>query len=217
MRDLSIKGVTRRHGTFIMDLQIALNGGTISLRDHIVGGNGSVRDRLESLARMEVSFDVSECVYGWTAAYQQTWTHVVVRINVLPDPGITAATMTTLRNTWETTIESRWSNVWGAARSGELRCPFTFDVQWVNAWGHHIVRVRQGPAPTDMTTWDTSDSGAVASHEFGHMLGNPDEYSSDICPDRSPVNTGTIMDNNSNNIPARLLQILANGLGSNVV
>ena len=217
MRDLSVKGVTRRHAGFFTQIQIALNGGTISLRDHIVGGNGSARDRLESMARMEISFGVSECIYGWTAAYQQTWTHIVVRINLNPDAGINAATMTNLRNTWQTTIESRWSNVWGAARSGELRCPFTFDVQWVNAGAHHNVRVRPGPAQTDMTNWDTSDSGAVSSHEFGHMIGNPDEYTSATCPSRSPVNTGTIMDNNSNNIPARLLQGLANNIGSNVV
>jgi bacillopeptidase F (M6 metalloprotease family) len=68
-----------------------------------------------------------------------------------------------------------------------------------------------------MGTWDTSDTGAVSAHEFGHMLGNPDEYSDPACPNRSPVNTGTIMDNNSTNIPARLLQRVASNLGSNVV
>ena len=59
--------------------------------------------------------------------------------------------------------------------------------------------------------------GAVASHEFGHMLGNPDEYTSGTCPDRSPVNTGTVMDDNSNNIPLRLLQRLSDDLNSNIV
>jgi bacillopeptidase F (M6 metalloprotease family) len=48
-----------------------------------------------------------------------------------------------------------------------------------------------------MTLWDTSDSGDVASHEFGHMLGHPDEYASAACPNRSPVNTGTVMDDNT--------------------
>ena len=67
-----------------------------------------------------------------------------------------------------------------------------------------------------MTTWDTSDTGAVASHEFGHMIGNPDEYTDANCPNRSPVNTGTITDDNSNNIPARLLQGLADNINSSV-
>ncbi len=215
MRDLSVKGVTRRHASLFTQVAIALNGGEISLRDHIVGGDGSVRDALEDMARMEISYDMSECVYGWTVAYEQTWTHIVMRIDLNPDDDV--GSLTTLRNTWESTIESRWSNVWGAGRSGELTCPFTFDVQWTSNDEHHDVRVRDGPAQTNMTTWDDQDSGAVASHEFGHMIGNPDEYSDSDCPNRSPVNTGTIMDNNSNNIPSRLLQSLANNLGSNVV
>jgi hypothetical protein len=215
MRDLSVKGVTRRHAPLWTSIFIELKGGNISVREDIVGGSGSVRNRLESWARTEISYDMSECVFGWTVAYRQTWTHIVVRINLNPDAGISAATMTNLQNTWATTIQNRWSNAWGAGRSGELTCPFTFDVQWVNSNAHHDVRVRPGPAPTDMGNWDTNDSGAVASHEFGHMIGNPDEYPAGNCPDRSPVNTGTIMDTNVNNIPSRMLRSLAGNLGSN--
>jgi hypothetical protein len=49
------------------------------------------------------------------------------------------------------------------------------------------------------------------------MLGLVDEYSDSNCPDRSPVNTGTIMDNNSNVVPDRMMTRFANNLGSNVV
>ena len=217
MRDLSVRGVTRRHSSALTRMLIELSGGTISLRDHILRGNGSARDRLESMARTERSFGVSECVYGWTASFRQTWTHIVVRINLNPDSGISAATMATLRNTWESTIQSRWSNRWGAGHSGEITCPFTFDVQWVGSSAHHNVRVRVGPARSNMTTWDTNDTGAVASHEFGHMIGLVDEYADGNCPGRTPVNTGTIMDNNTNTIPARLLQRMADNIGSNVV
>ena len=45
--------------------------------------------------------------------------------------------------------------------------------------------------------WHTTNSGNVASHEFGHMLGHPDEYSTSACPRRSPVNTGTVIDNDA--------------------
>jgi hypothetical protein len=46
-----------------------------------------------------------------------------------------------------------------------------------------------------MTNWDTMDTGGVASHEFGHMLGHSDEYGNANCPRRSPVDPGTVMDN----------------------
>lgn len=68
-----------------------------------------------------------------------------------------------------------------------------------------------------MGLWDTNDTGAVTAHEFGHMLGHPDEYTDANCPGRNPVNTGTIMDNNSANIPQRLMTRFAGNLGSNVV
>jgi M6 family metalloprotease-like protein len=68
-----------------------------------------------------------------------------------------------------------------------------------------------------MTTWDTADTGNVAAHEFGHMLGLPDEYIDTDCPARNPVNTGTVMDNNSNNVPNRMMQRIANNIGTNVV
>lgn len=217
MNHLSVKGVTRRYSSFFTQIQILLNGGVISVRDHVLGGGGSLRARLESQARREISFPMSECIYGWTASYRQVWTHVTVRIDLDPDADVTAATMTPLRATWQNTIETRWSDTWSAARSGELACPFTFDVQWVNSNAHHVVRVRTGPGQTNMTLWDTNDTGAVASHEFGHMLGNPDEYTDPACNGRNPVNTGTIMDDNTNNIPSRLLQRLADELGSGLV
>jgi hypothetical protein len=68
-----------------------------------------------------------------------------------------------------------------------------------------------------MLTWDTQDTGGVAAHEGGHMLGLIDEYRDASCPNRSPVDTGTVMDDNSANVPNRLLTRFATNLGSNVV
>lgn len=162
----------------------------------------------------EVSFSVSECSFGWTAAYAQRGTHITVRIRLVPDTGISAQTMATLRATWQAGIERKWSNRFGCCdnRECDCRCVLTFAVEWVASNEHHTVRVRPGPARSDMTTWDTEDTGDVASHEFGHMLGHPDEYPTSACPNRSPVSTGTVMDDNTE-VVRRLVQRFCDRLG----
>jgi hypothetical protein len=213
---LSLRGVARRYGDIT---------GSFSVSQSIFNGNTSggvsLRSRLTDMARKESSFGVSECIYNWTASFQQIWSHIIVRIRLNSDAGIPIATMNTLRTTWQTGIQSTWSNQWGCGRPGEATCSLTFEVQWVGNNEHHVVQIRQCPQGTFCQTnkglWHTGDTGAVAAHEFGHMLGNSDEYADTSCPSRNPVNSGTIMDNNSNNIPARLMQRFADNLGSNIV
>ena len=162
----------------------------------------------------EISFSVSECVYGWTAAYAQRGTRITVRIQLDPDAGISAETMATLRDRWKTGIEDKWSNRFGCCTEPRCigRCPLTFRVEWVTSGEHHRVRIQVGPARSNMTTWDTLDSGDVASHEFGHMLSHPDEYGDSNCPSRSPVNTGTVMDDNTE-VVERLCRPFCDRLG----
>ena len=194
--------------------------GGLSVRNVFFGGGGGSRrlhERLEKSARHEISFDVAECIYGWTARYEQTWSHIRIRIQLNPDPGISAETMATLRETWATAIRNRWSNRFAIGRPGESSCMLTFDVDWVASNPHHVVQVRVGPGRSNMTLWDTMDTGDVAAHEFGHMHGNPDEYIDAACPLRNPVNNGTVMDNNSDTVPQRLMERLAANVGSSIV
>lgn len=146
---------------------------------------------------VEQSFSMSECVYGWNACYSIELGRLSIRIQLNPDAGIPNSTINTLQNTWRNGIINAWSNRFRChAYNGDV-IPLIFDVQWVNANPHHVVRVRTGPAGTNMTTWDTSDSGNVAAHEYGHMFGLVDEYVSGTCPGRCPVATRNIMDNNT--------------------
>jgi hypothetical protein len=147
----------------------------------------------------EISFAVSECIYGWTARFRQEGTNIRVRIRLAPDEDVTADELDELKERWTRGIEEKWSYRFLCCRRPDCdnRCALTFTVDWVGEGEHHRVRVRRGPERSNMTTWDTEDTGDVASHEFGHMLGHPDEYEDDNCPDRSPVNTGTVMDDNT--------------------
>jgi hypothetical protein len=172
-----------------------------------------------TIGGQEIEKSMSECIYGWTSRYRQEGTHIIVRIQLDPDSGISDTTIATLRNTWKTGIENKWSNHF-ACRCTTPHCfrqgTLTFEVLWVNNNPHHTVRVRQGPARTNMTTWDSNDTGDVASHEFGHMIGLVDEYVDAACPNRSPVNTGTVMDDNTE-VVERHVEHLCELLNENAV
>jgi hypothetical protein len=203
---VSLRGVFRRYKGKM---------GSFSFRDSL--GKGSLKEKLENLAREEHCFNFSECNYGGTAAFDQIWSHIRVRIKLNPDDGIPETVMNSLKSKWRNAIQATWSNRWGIGRFGEITCPITFEVQWVNHDEHHDVRIRLGPESSNVITWDTEDTGAVAAHEFGHMIGLGDEDYDPSCPDRDPVNTGTIMDDKSNVIPARMMQRFAENLDSSIV
>ena len=94
----------------------------------------------------------------------------------------------------------------------------SFKVHWVTTDPHHIVAVHSGSGRSDEGNWYVMDPPGVATHEFGHMLGFPDEYQDDdLCPGRSPVGTGTVMDNNSNFVPQRLIQFIPDAIGTTIV
>ena len=210
MKYVSLKGIARNRGlsdsfSVEWDLFSGIFAETVSLRS-----------QLEILCRKEYSFDMDECIYGWTASFLQTWTHILIRISLDPDDDVSNSAMAALKIKWREGIYEVWNNKWGCGHTGELSCPLTFEVQWTNHIPHTTVRVRLGPADTNRGTWDTTDSKRAIAHEFGHMLGLVDEYESDECPDRSPVNTGTIMDDTSY-VPPRMMTRFAHNIKSRVV
>ena len=205
----STRGVARRHLS---------RTGRLSIRNDLLGQQpASVRRTLAGLATEERTFEVSECIYGWTVNYTQMWSHIRVRVRLAPDATITPASVAALQSTWEGAIEAAWNNRRACGQGAEGACCFTFDVEWVTSGEQQVVRVIPGPARSNMGTWDDQDTGAVAAHEFGHMIGHPDEYADAACPMRSPVATGTIMHDNSTTFVDRLFDRLARDLGSTVV
>lgn len=156
----------------------------------------------------EISFSVAECVFGWTAAFVQQGTNVSARISLNPDADVSAELLADVKDRWKRGIEDKWSY-----RFACDSCALTFQVTWTDSNPHLVVRVKKGSGRSNLGLWHTDDSGDVASHEFGHLLGHPDEYEEDdVCPDRSPVNTGTVMDDNTE-VVQRLCEPFCNRLG----
>lgn len=145
----------------------------------------------------EVSFSVSECIFGWTAAFRQDGTHITARIRLVPDADVDATLLAQVKDRWKRGIEDKWSYRFSCCqRPGCFSaCALTYEVQWVESNQHLEVQVKKGGGRSNLRLWHTDDSGDVAAHEFGHLLGHPDEYEEDdVCPNRNPVNTGTVMD-----------------------
>ena len=163
----------------------------------------------------EISFTVSECIFRWTAAFRQQGTNVTARIQLNPDADVSSSLLDEVKNRWRRGIEDKWSYRFACCMRPRCTspCALTFHVDWVTANPHLVVRVTKGGGRSNLGLWHTDDSGDVASHEFGHLLGHPDEYSEpSVCPNRSPVNTGTVMDDNTE-VVERLCQPFCDRLG----
>lgn len=157
------------------------------------------------LAPNEFSQRKSECIYGWTAAYRieedsrECVVRITLRIRLVPNTGVTAADLATVRALWEPAIEAAWSGQYVLVLSdGTCRCKrytVTVDVQFVDTNEHHVVTVHPGSGRADMLNWYVNSTGGTAAHESGHMFGNPDEYADSNCPSRTVTSDGSIMQN----------------------
>jgi hypothetical protein len=155
----------------------------------------------------ERSWNMSECNYNWPVKFYQMGTHVLVKIQLVGVGNVTAAQLAQRQPVWRNAIIAKWSDRFKCLAPNGESAPITFDVQWVASNAHQVVNVSPSGVATNMRSWNIIDSGDAISHEFGHMLGLPDEYTSSLCPGRSPVNTANIMDDNTNVVTRHLNQI----------
>ena len=132
-------------------------GRTVSVHEEARGGRNYITEMYDIEnswvgPTLDISFSVSECVYGWTAAYQQRGTAITVRIRLNPDRDVTAAEMATLRTTWRTGIENKWSNRFGCCSGSDCsgQCALQFRVEWVTSGQHHSCASAAAPAAA---TW----------------------------------------------------------------
>ena len=169
---------------------------------------------VEPLAQ-EISFSVSECTFGWTAAFGQQGTNISARIQLNPDADVSASLLDEVKARWKQGIEDKWSYRFACCVRPACSSPVRAHVpgRLGDLESASQVRVKKGDGRSNLGLWHTDDSGDVASHEFGHLMGHPDEYSEpSVCPDRSPVDTGTVMDDNSE-VVQRLCQPFCDRIG----
>jgi hypothetical protein len=107
-----------------------------------------------------------------------THVRVIVRIRLFNDPGNERdAISDEAVSRWERGINEHWNGKF-RFRHGGTRLDVYFVPVFVfyDDSAHHSVRVLPGDERSARTKWYEDDSGETAAHEFGHMIGNADEY-----------------------------------------
>ena len=111
---------------------------------------------------------------------------VTLHIECLNSTGrLNAADFQTLVNGWRTGIETLWNGPLGHQHYGCCRVRFVVDARIGSGTaGYHQVTVHAGPRTSSSAigpgsggaNWDDLDTGNVAAHESGHLMGLRDEY-----------------------------------------
>lgn len=103
---------------------------------------------------------------------------VIVKIRLKNDPGNTGNAITDKAvDRWEQGIKSHWNHKF-RLRSGDKTLAVWFLPIFVyhDDKAHHEVNVKPGDDTSNQGLFYEEDSAETVAHEFGHMIGNPDEY-----------------------------------------
>ena len=156
-------------------------------------------------APREFSESKSECIYGWTSAYESVFDprecalRITVRIRLVPDADVSATDLANAIAVWEPAVETAWTGQFPLVlRDGRCGCKMVsvnVNVNFVASGEHHVVAVHAGSGRADMGNFYVTNSGGTVAHEVGHMMGNVDEYPDPACTSRTVTSDGSIMQN----------------------
>ncbi len=106
---------------------------------------------------------------------------VSVVIKLKPKAGVKDDKIEELKKRWLTGIQGVWNDQMmadnGKGKSYDIAFRPLFVDKDSKQTVHFVVDVHNKDQRSDVGNWDTYDKGSeTAAHEFGHMLGNKDEY-----------------------------------------
>jgi peptidoglycan hydrolase-like protein with peptidoglycan-binding domain len=119
--------------------------------------------------------------YKWDAKYQVIWIgdHIWVHVRIQLVGNVPQG----VRQQWYDGIRAKWSQRFKFT-NGKRSIQLSFVPLFTSQNPHHVINVVNKPGTTgdwNMGTFDAGDGegdtqGDAAAHEFGHMIGNKDEY-----------------------------------------
>lgn len=150
---------------------------------------------------------------GYDLEYQRTGLICTVRINVTGAGAAVTANLPRSKQIWESNIERAWNRQYKLSNANH-DIPLIFNVNFTSSSAHHNVAAHAG-VPVwpglNMLNWFVDDPATNAAnreyvnnaaiHEFGHMIGNPDEYQLSQAHYTATVGTNPTTDPNATATP----------------
>jgi len=158
----------------VLLLLILLLCGTFTLADTIPSFSGTNSGTVTGGSASQFHWE-----YGYGLSLANGVLTVGVDIVFEWDPSITDTQKEAAKQTWKNGITGAWNGMYELIKDDTYHIPIIFVVNF--GGDPYTVHVSPGAhgqagAKTTMTNWHIEDWGLVAAHEFGHMLGLYDEY-----------------------------------------
>ncbi|WP_126247600.1 eCIS core domain-containing protein [Chitinophaga rhizosphaerae] len=147
--------------------------------------------RTETISGAPAAYAAWNGTFSWTSKFNIVLDALRGRANLIMRLHSTATPA--VQRAWAAAIESRWSNHMYLriqpvhSRLGPCKMPIHVDIQWQRraADAHYSINPQGAGGTTggragvggtsSMTDWGTADRTDI-THEFGHMIGNAEEY-----------------------------------------
>jgi hypothetical protein len=118
--------------------------------------------------------------YTWHSKFDVVVTRNPCQIKVILKIKLTGTITDQQKAAWKSAIETKWNNK-VTLYCSDSKCveacpdgyPVVIDLEYVTTGEHQVVQA--SPSTSNMKLWGVNDTVDI-THEFGHMLGNPEEY-----------------------------------------
>jgi hypothetical protein len=171
------------------DQRIVLRMLDLGMLDEETGMGGAYSETLQVANGAGVFVPtVFPATSGFDLEYQRTGLICTVRINVTGAGAAVTRNLPRSQQIWQSNIESAWNRQYKVTNANH-DIPLIFNVNFTGSGAHHNVTAHAG-VPVwpglNMLNWFVDDPATTSAnrgyvnraaiHEFGHMIGNPDEY-----------------------------------------
>ena len=146
----------------------------------------------ETISNAPATYSAWNGTYSWQSKFTLEASRASCSVKAIVKIKVSGTITDAQKSAWKSTIEGKWN---GKAKlvcpdpSCTAACPggypITIEVRFVDSGEHYTVTANQPTSTeggrsglggtTSMTGWGVNDTIDI-THEFGHMLGNPEEY-----------------------------------------